>query len=124
MPDRVVAYKLLAKLFQILSHPHRLRIIEELYGGAKDVSTLTALLDISQSSVSQHLNQLKMFPLVTEERQGKHVIYHLKQEKLSPWLLQGLDILSNEYRDNEQTIKMLESAKSHWINDKTLGGNN
>lgn len=114
MPDRVVATELLAKLFHSLSHPHRVRIIEELSLGRKNVGTLTEILGISQSRVSQHLSQLKSFPLVQEERDGKQVLYSLKQQKIATWALEGLEFIEQEFAASETTLKALKNAKSHW----------
>ncbi len=114
MPERVLAAELLAKLFHILGHPHRVRIIEELNLGSKDVSTLTSIIGISQSRMSQHLAHLKSFPLVTEHREGKHVIYTLKQKRLPKWILEGLDFISRELTLSEDTLKAIQSAKEIW----------
>ena len=40
MPDRQIVSKELADLFKIIAHPDRIRIIEELGHGEKDVNTL------------------------------------------------------------------------------------
>jgi DNA-binding transcriptional ArsR family regulator len=77
-------------MLSVLSHPHRLRIIEELGPDERDVASLQSALGISHSGVSQHLAQLRSLALVVERREGRHVFYRLLQPKLAAWLLEGL----------------------------------
>ena len=74
----------------VLSHPHRLRIVEELGLEERDVASLQTILGISHSGVSQHLAQLRSQSLVAERREGRHVYYRLPQPELAWWLLDGL----------------------------------
>lgn len=87
MPHRVLVTKELAELFGALSHPHRIRIIEELRDGEHDVNSLQEALGISHSGVSQHLMVLRANRLVSERREGRRVFYQLRQPDLAAWLL-------------------------------------
>jgi hypothetical protein len=55
MPYRTIVSKELAELFGVLAHPHRIRIVEELQSGEKDVGTMAEVLQISHSGVSQRI---------------------------------------------------------------------
>ncbi|MSQ97144.1 MAG: ArsR family transcriptional regulator [Gemmataceae bacterium] len=79
MPHRNLVAKELAGFLGVLSHPHRIHIIEELRDGERDVNSLQAALGISHSGVSQHLMLLRAHRLVNERRQGRRVFYHLLQ---------------------------------------------
>jgi len=66
-----------AELLRALSHPVRLRIIKLLSGGELCVKSLEEMLEISQSSVSQHLTRLRYAGLIESERRGHLVCYRL-----------------------------------------------
>lgn len=68
VPYRAIVTKELAELFGVLSHPHSIRIIEELRAGEKDVGTLAQVLNIHSSSVSQHLAVMRAHRLIVERR--------------------------------------------------------
>lgn len=93
MPHRALVTKELAELLGVLSHPHRIRIIEELRDGEHDVNSLQTALGISHSGVSQHLMVLRANRLVSERREGRRVFYHLRQADLASWLLEGTRFL-------------------------------
>ncbi|MDO8675082.1 MAG: metalloregulator ArsR/SmtB family transcription factor [Candidatus Omnitrophota bacterium] len=54
-----MAYKVKADFLRVLSHPIRLRLIEELKAGEKSVGYLVAKLKIGQSNISRHLLALR-----------------------------------------------------------------
>ncbi len=93
MPHRALVAKELAEFLGVLSHPHRIRIIEELRAGERDVNTLQEALGIRHSGVSQHLMLLRANRLVSERRQGRHVFYHLRQPEIASWLLEATRFL-------------------------------
>jgi DNA-binding transcriptional ArsR family regulator len=93
MPDHSLAVKQLAELLGIFSHPNRIRIIEVLSHGEKDVNTLQSALGIAHSGVSQHLAVLRSHRVVVERRAGRHVYYRLVDPALSQWLMGGLAFL-------------------------------
>lgn len=75
-------------IFKALSHPTRLEIIKILSNlEFQCVCKIQELLDISQSSLSQHLKILKDSEIVTNKKVGSWVHYSLKNEKI-------LDIIS------------------------------
>lgn len=68
----------LLALTQALADPLRLMILQELMGGPATVSELTALTDASQPNVSNHLALLRERELVRATRQGRQVVYELR----------------------------------------------
>lgn len=90
MPQRLIIAKELADIFKILGHPDRVRIIEELRNGEKDVNTLMETLDLQGSRVSQHLSLLRAHRVVEERRDGRHHYYHLMQPEIASWIVEGL----------------------------------
>lgn len=105
MPFRTIASRELAEVLAVLGHPCRLRIIEEIGSGERDVATLAELLGISHSGTSQHLSHLRAHRLVTERREGRRVFYRLANPALSKWLLAGLEVLEQD-AESSQAIKV------------------
>ncbi|MDH3990896.1 MAG: metalloregulator ArsR/SmtB family transcription factor [Gammaproteobacteria bacterium] len=93
MPDRQVVSKELADLFKIIAHPDRIRIIEELGHGEKDVNTLVDHLDLPGPRVSQHLGLMRANRIVEERREGRHHYYHLMQPEMASWIIEALSFV-------------------------------
>ncbi|NSL54129.1 ArsR/SmtB family transcription factor [Uliginosibacterium aquaticum] len=64
-----------ATYFRALSEPTRLRILNALRDGGKNVSQITALTGCGQANVSKHLALLFEAGLVTRSAQGTAVFY-------------------------------------------------
>lgn len=85
-----------AEMLKMLAHPHRLRIIELLKRtGEINVSGIVEAINIPQSSISQHLNQMKRMNLLTAERAGRQVIYRIKE----PRIFKLLECICSSYRE-------------------------
>ena len=70
-------YQEASKLFHILSHQARLRILDELRRDEACVCHLQTVLKRPQAYVSQQLRVLRDAGLVMDERDGMLVYYHL-----------------------------------------------
>jgi ArsR family transcriptional regulator, nickel/cobalt-responsive transcriptional repressor len=57
-----------------LSEPDRLKIMQCLQDGPKNVSELAGLLDRELANVSHHLSVLRHAGLVQDQKQGKYVL--------------------------------------------------
>ncbi|MGQ3740886.1 ArsR/SmtB family transcription factor [Bacillus sp. Fil] len=76
-------YERSADILRALGHPVRLRIVQLLINkGSLNVSELQRLLDMRQSTVSQHLIKLKMDKIVSYERKGTEIYYKVEDEKV------------------------------------------
>lgn len=67
-------------LLKALAHPYRLIIICQLIEKERSVGELAALLDIRDSTVSQHLALLRKDGLVEARRDGQTVWYSIGSE--------------------------------------------
>jgi len=115
MPKLRKATQLLAEFMSALSHPKRIRIIEELQGDEKDVSSLIKILDISQTAVSQHLSTMKKHGVLVSRREGHHVYYSLKHDELPQWLIDGLDFVEQGAADSMTEVKAaVKLARAAW----------
>ena len=70
-------YQEQARLFQILSHPARLQILDILRRGEECVCHIQAMLDRRQAYVSQQLMVLRDAGLVMDRKDGLYVYYRL-----------------------------------------------
>ena len=80
---------MLPDIFGALANPSRRTILHSLRGGPLTAGELTGRLELSRSSASEHLSVLKNAGLITEERQGRHRIYHLEArglQEVNGWL--------------------------------------
>lgn len=116
MPSRIVAAKELATIFKVVGHPDRVRMIEELRDGEKDVNTLVTTLDLPGPRVSQHLSLLRAHRMVEERRDGRHHFYHLSQPEIASWITEGLNFVEGRMSINANAIA---AAREIWTNDDT-----
>ncbi len=114
MPHRTLVTKELAEFLGVLSHPHRIRIIEELRDGEHDVNSLQGALGISHSGVSQHLMVLRASRLVFERREGRHVYYQLRQPGIAGWLLEAMRFLERETVQGDELRKAIGKTRKEW----------
>ena len=77
--------KELARILKVLSVDTRVRIIQLLKGQSLCVNALAARLDVTQGAVSQHLRFMRDAGLVTDEKRGYYVHYHLNEVTLAAW---------------------------------------
>ncbi|HDX9694429.1 transcriptional regulator [Bacillus thuringiensis] len=69
------------EILKIMAHPIRLRIVNELSKhNTFNVSQLTKILEIPQSSVSQHLSKMKG-KVLKVERKGLEIYYSIRNNK-------------------------------------------
>ncbi len=114
MPHRALVSKELADFLSVLSHPHRIRIIEELRDGEHDVNSLQEALGISHSGVSQHLMVLRANRLVSERREGRRVFYQLRQPEIATWLMEATRFLEQESATAAELRKAIEKTRKNW----------
>lgn len=97
-----------------LSHPHRIRIVEELRSAELDVNSIQQILGISHSAVSQNLAVLRAHRLVRERREGRRVFYSLTHPALAVWLVDGISFLSSGVEESEQMREAAQAVKAMW----------
>lgn len=114
MPWRAFLTKEMAEFLGVLSHPHRVRIIQELRNGELDVNSLQVILEISHSRVSQHLSVMRAHRIVVERREGRRVFYRLIKVKLAQWLADGLDFLQTESLHQNEVQIALQKSRTIW----------
>ena len=71
----------IAEIFKVLSEPMRLKILDSLRHGEKNVSELIKLTGSQQANVSKHLGIMKKAGVVTARRKGLNIYYSLKEKR-------------------------------------------
>ncbi|MDP1694441.1 MAG: metalloregulator ArsR/SmtB family transcription factor [Candidatus Woesearchaeota archaeon] len=98
------AYKI---FFGTLISESRLRIINILRKGKKNVTELAAVLHLDQTAVSHDLARLKKCGFVQTEIQGKYHYYMLNEKTILP-LMQLID-----HHMSQHCIHILRGVKQH-----------
>ncbi|MGQ4615717.1 metalloregulator ArsR/SmtB family transcription factor [Nocardia sp. R7R-8] len=78
--------------FRMLSDPTRLYILWLLAAGEADVSALTEAVGASRTAVSQHLAKLRFTGLVDTRREGRRIIYRVRDGHLTRLVREGLNL--------------------------------
>jgi DNA-binding transcriptional ArsR family regulator len=79
-----------ARFFQVLSDPTRVRMLKALADGEWCVSDLTQALQMDQPAVSHQLKYLRELGLVKWMKTGRHVYYSLADTPLREILMRGI----------------------------------
>ena len=67
-----------AELLKALAEPLRLRIVDALRGGPRNVSEIAETLGVEMMTASHHLGILKNSGLVERQKQGRFAVYKLR----------------------------------------------
>ena len=71
-----------ADLFRVMSAPMRLRIINCLCDGEKNVSYLLTRVNTTQPNMSQHLNTLYQAGILAKRREGVQIFYRIADQRV------------------------------------------
>ncbi|MGM1048500.1 MAG: ArsR/SmtB family transcription factor [Bacillota bacterium] len=94
-----------ADFFKALAHPMRIRILEILSQGERNVNELQVMLGSEGSAVSQQLSVLRAKNLVNSVKEGTTVIYSLRDPLISDLLGVARQIFNNHL---VESISLLE----------------
>jgi ArsR family transcriptional regulator, lead/cadmium/zinc/bismuth-responsive transcriptional repressor len=86
----------IARFFQVLADPTRVRIVKALADTEWCVSDLTQALGMDQPAVSHQLKYLRELGLVRWKKTGRHVYYSLSDTHLKDILLASIAHLECE----------------------------
>jgi len=71
-----------ADLFRVMSAPMRLKIINCLCDGEKNVSYLLTQVNTTQPNMSQHLNTLYQAGVLGKRREGVQIFYRIIDQRI------------------------------------------
>lgn len=100
-----------AGVFQVLAHPTRIHIVEELASGEQSVSTLLKSIAVEQANLSQHLSLLRSRGLVITRKEGNQVFYRLRDDMLPEVLLAMRKHFVSHLEESLELLKTLEATK-------------
>lgn len=75
--------RLVARQFQVLSEPARLKLLAVLEGGEQNVTALVQFTGLSQANVSKHLAILRDVGMVDRRKEGLSTCYFISDRKIS-----------------------------------------
>lgn len=88
----------------------RLQILDFLRGGEKCVCEIIPELNVEQSSVSQHLTILKNAGILTSRRDGQHVRYTVRNDKIFDVMDALDDLLLDELEAASELLRGMTTA--------------
>ena len=100
-------YVIKARLFRVLGHPVRIRILELLSNGERTVGDLQAELDLDSSGTSQHLTALRQQGVLHSRRAGTSVYYGIRDPRVSQLLAVAKQILTSALSDSQTLLTEL-----------------
>jgi ArsR family transcriptional regulator len=103
LEDEKKLYEAKAHILKALAHPTRLYMAEQLLHGEKCVCEFVREIDADFSTISKHLSILKEAGIVSDEKRGKQVFYHLK----TPCILQFTECALNIIESNMEAQSFL-----------------
>jgi DNA-binding transcriptional ArsR family regulator len=114
MPQQTLVAEQLAEILSVIAHPQRIRVIEELGSKELDVHSLAEKLVIRQSTLSQHLAQLRAKGIVLARRDGRTVRYSLASVWLAQWLVDGFRLLDLQSAQSSKVAEAVRVVKRMW----------
>lgn len=109
--------KFKAGIFQALSHPTRVAIVELLSGGELSVSQLCEKVGIEQANASQHLAVLRNKHIVETRKEGNQIFYRLRDPllgevlaKMREYFFAHMNEAIELLREEKKESRMLKSG--------------
>ncbi|MNO55511.1 putative HTH-type transcriptional regulator [compost metagenome] len=97
-----------AEFFKALAHPMRIRILEVLAEGERNVNELQNVLGSEGSAVSQQLAVLRAKNLVNTVKEGTTVVYSLRDPLLKDLLAVARQIFNNHLIESISLLKDIQ----------------
>ncbi len=107
-----------ADFFKALSHPLRIRILELLAEGDKNVNELVSIIGSEGSSVSQQLSVLRSKNIVYGTKDGNRVLYSLRDPMIIDLLNIVRQIFNNHLIDTATMLDKFSEDLNKDIGEK------
>lgn len=108
MPQQLPNFK--AEFFRALGHPVRIRILDSLRTGQKNVNELSQLLQIEPANVSQQLAILRSRNIVVGRKSGSNVIYSVSDPAVFRLLNVAKEIFNNHLIGVRDMLQQMEEV--------------
>lgn len=97
-----------ANIFQALSHPTRIAIMEQLRDGEKSAGSLIESVGVEQANASQHLTILRAKQIVVSRKEGNQIFYRVRD----PIIIEVLDVMRRYFESHvAESLAMLEQTR-------------
>lgn len=116
----------LIEIFKALGDENRIRILNLLIKQELCVCEIEAVLNMTQSNVSRHLNKLKNAGIITSEKKSQWVYYKIDNKfiKENNMLYEFLKIKIDEHKQWLKDTEKLKAYKSNNFGCEQLSKNN
>jgi DNA-binding transcriptional ArsR family regulator len=98
------ALELVAARFRILGEPMRLRILQELKQGEKNVTELMEACSATQANASRHLSVLLQAGMVYRRREGVNAFYGIQDETIFRLCSVACDALKKDVNSRNKAL--------------------
>jgi DNA-binding transcriptional ArsR family regulator len=102
--------ELKAEFFRVLGHPIRVRILELLREGERNVGELETALQLDSGSVSQHLGALRKQGILESRRAGTSVYYRVKDPRMFQLLEVARQLLTSSLEETQALLEDLAAG--------------
>jgi len=100
-------FEIKARLFRVLGHPVRVRILELLREGERAVGSMQSELGLDSGATSQHLAALRGVGVVETRREGTSVLYRIDDPGVFELLDAGRAIITRRLTDQQRLLEAL-----------------
>ncbi|HQY04935.1 MAG TPA: metalloregulator ArsR/SmtB family transcription factor [Lacunisphaera sp.] len=83
LPLNDQALEIVARRFAVLAEPMRLRLIQALFAGEKNVTELVAATEGTQANISRHLQTLIAAHVLARRKEGLQVYYRISDPTIA-----------------------------------------
>ena len=108
-------YQAQVLVFKVLSNHVRLKLIEALHDGEKDVGGLCSFIREEQTRVSHELRCLSVCGFVNFRRDGKRIIYSLNAKTILP-ILDAAEYHVERFGERMKGCDMISEAQKIIVN--------
>jgi ArsR family transcriptional regulator len=102
-----IVYRVKTDFLKALAHPIRLKVIEFLKKGEKNVGDMIKVLGVEQSSLSRHLAILKQNGILKTRQERTTIYYDIKDHDIFRVLRPIAEILRKEFKNAEVILNSL-----------------
>lgn len=104
------AAALKAEMFKALAHPVRVRVLEVLADGERQVGELAEHLGLELSHLSQQLAVLRRAGLVSTRRVASVVFYRVRDPRMTQLLFLAKELLVTSLRDSQLVLTTMDDV--------------
>jgi DNA-binding transcriptional ArsR family regulator len=100
-------FEMEAEICHAMGNSSRLKIVHILQDGPQRVGDLARVMGFSQAALSRHLAVLRRAGVVTGQRRGQEVLYHLADPKIASVCGLMREVLSEQMVRRSEMTQML-----------------